>query len=254
MNTLINNIVNNYDSTRFNANDTIKEIKNNFNNLNTIRNIISIIRTKLLLKTNIEGYSNGKDYLKSIKSYKGDLLPKELNNFIYDEKIKKNNSTVNIKIHNSNEFIENILKGIDSSKYSEILPALILASGRQFKQLIDSKCNISIVKNITYFHNGNDRYEIQLLVNARKFRSALKKFRKIIVNKSYEYLNSTNQNVYKKLSKIYGIHLSNNKLKSIYACYQFNKSNKILDRDAYINKILNNNKYVIKNKLIYEFL
>lgn len=249
-------IINSYNPDTFKANDVIKMIMDKYTNVDTIQNYLSAVRTGILKKIPINGYDNAYEYLKINKVKTSDLISKELNNLFLpkdlalkrrkkgnDNLIKKHNQM--IVIPNSEEFIKDIINGLKSKKYDELLPALLLTTGRRVGE-ITSTAKFSC-KNGKIMFSGQlkttnkNPYEIELLDSTiRTVQGALRKLRKIIKDENWtsKQINSKNQYIFDKLSKKYNIKLIPHNLRGIYATILFSRYNGLETKNIFFKKLL----------------
>jgi hypothetical protein len=108
-------------------------------------------------------------------------------------------------VKDSNTLIQNTLQGLNSKLFSDLYPALLLASGRRPTELYMMKFRKGIKDNEITFNaqlkkRGNaDKYTVPLLVNTILFRKALRNFQRLFPEVAGN--NMTPDEIAKKYSK-----------------------------------------------------
>lgn len=155
-------------------------------------------------------------------------------------------------IPTASQFIKNTLEGLHSKRIEDLYPALLLASGRRPTELYlmksfrkGNKDNEIIFKDQLKKRNDETmKYTIQLLVDVKTFRKALKNFHKLV---DVDSLSS--EEIYKKYSKqnadimLYFSAMNEIKLKAsdmrrIYVAELYRRTDKKISFNYFVMKFL----------------
>lgn len=260
MNAYTEKIIDNFDVKTFKASPVLEKINEKYTNLRTKSSVLSTLKHSLLKKITIDGI-NGKVYHDTLKKRGLDpvLVPEE----IMKLKLSKTDTMSIIRdnkkvLENRQELVEfprtvmeDILLGLDGNSFNELLPALLVATGRRTIEILKTG-SLKTQKGSVFFEgqvktgfNPQKPYKIPLLADTKNIKSALRRLRKLVNTEKMDNkqvqkkFSSSIQNVFKKLSKIYGIQLNPHKLRAVYL------------EECFLNK---NDKQLSKNKLGMEIL
>lgn len=302
----IKSVIEDYSQETFKAQPVIDEIKRRYKSLSSVASKLSTIRSKLLEKTPIKGYANAKDYLVAERkkynvNYRSKLTPEELSKLViaslipnelnklklspteYANLSKKADDSLNIK-HNQvirvkEEFIQDVLKGLDSPVLSELLPALLLATGRRmveiaktgkFSKAVATKCITNKMSSalLNYYDNlestnkakfsgqvkkngaKSSAYLIPLLAPLKKVQGALKNLRKLIPDivyfkmdneETHNFMSPKAQAIVSDLKHKIDGHFSLHTLRAIYAVRAYKDYKGDLSQNAFFKEVLGHN-------------
>ena len=249
----INKIVDEYDPETFEAAPVLKEMEEKYPTISTRSVRLSQLRSRLMLKTPVDGYDNMKEYYVEMRRLKKDavlhpeLAKLKLTNGEYGEIQKKKKQSVknkNLKsliIHNSEEFKAEILEGLESNTYNKLFPALLLATGRRSIEVLKTaKFSRKKEKNV-FKGQAKDKskkqYSIPLLAPIKQIQKAVRKLRKLLPEikednldneQVQELVHGRNKLLFKKLSEKYNVKLTPHAMRGLYVAYAY----KIYEGDA----------------------
>ena len=243
MNTIVKEIIDNYNPSTFNADNIIKQLRNKYPNLGTLSKNLSIIKSKLS-----KSLPNNPEFNKL-----------KLTNDEYSLLNKKSQNSLNHKldsllvIKNSKVFLNEILQGLsNSNKYDELFPALLLATGRRSIEILKTG-KFKTIKNKIYFYGQakkrNEKskgYVIPLLYDTKTIQKSLLRLRKGIAcltdglnnDEIHDTFKRRNYNIFQKLSEKYQVNLTPHSFRSIYAEFCNIKFNKDKSNAKYRAEIL----------------
>lgn len=246
----------NYDQNTYTADETLRLMEELYPHPKSKATKMSLFKKELMILTKIPGYDNGYQYNMASRK-NGDfpeLLPKELNKLVLTKRQYKVIEKAHIKslkakmdnmieIPDAKKFKKAILRGLKGDTYDELFPALLLASGRRTAELFLFRTTFKRGSNThSAIFTGQvkgekDNYEIPLLVSYRVFKTAFRKFRKLIgdniTNNTQliqELYHKQNERIFRNLTKKY-FKLTPHTFRAVYVAYAYHQA-RIVDNST----------------------
>lgn len=243
----INKVVEDYNPETFQAEPILKKLEELYPNINSRSVKMSQLRSKLLLKTPLNGYDNMKDYWVEMRKKKqpADLLHPEiaklkLTNQEYIEIVQKKKQAVKDKndnttvIKNSENLRKEILSGLNSLTYNKLFPALLLATGRRTIEILKTGKFRKLGDRVLFKGQAKTRkeksFDIPLLAPMKDVQRGVKNLRRLFPEikednlsnqQVQELVKNRNEELFKTISEKYGVKLTPHRLRGLYVAFAY---------------------------------